>query len=179
MIDNNVIISICGFITTITVTVLNQRASARKSKEDRDAKSLEMRTQLALSTKLAELKAEKMFREQSADLTHKLTHAKDAIQKDLAENTQISSQAFEEANHVNERLQTVSEIREVVEDSRRILKDHAPIIKRAVEGKVEHAMLYDFDCASDDYDELEKQQDQQIKRIEDASKEIHLTDEER
>jgi di/tripeptidase len=117
VIDNNVIISICGFVTTITVTVLNQRASARKSKEDREEKALEVQAQLAISAKLAELKAEKMFREQSEELTHKLTHAKEAIQEDLERNTQLSVKAFEEANHANEKITAVLDIRGVVEES--------------------------------------------------------------
>jgi hypothetical protein len=122
VIDNNVIISICGFVTTITVTVLNQRASARKSKEDREEKALEVQAQLAISAKLAELKAEKMFREQSEELTHKLTHAKEAIQEDLERNTQISVKAFEEANHANEKITAVLDIRGVVEESSKEIK---------------------------------------------------------
>jgi hypothetical protein len=84
--------------------VLTTRASERKAKNDRDDKAAEVRAQLVLAAQLAELKAEKMFRDQSHELAGKIAGAKEQIQDDLAKNTEVSVQAFQEANHVNIKI---------------------------------------------------------------------------
>lgn len=84
--------------------MLTTRASERKAKNDRDDKAAEVRAQLVLAAQLAELKAEKMFRDQSHELAGKIAGAKEQIQDDLAKNTEVSVQAFQEANHVNIKI---------------------------------------------------------------------------
>lgn len=115
MIDSNVIISIVGFVTTMAVTVLNQRASAREARRQAESKATELQLQVELANKLAEIKTYKMFREQSeeralqlttqtADLTHRINMTSNSIKTDLQKNTDISIKAFEEANHVNNKI---------------------------------------------------------------------------
>lgn len=102
--DSNVVISIVGFVTTIAVTVLNQRAAARASMMDRQAKAEEAKVQLLIAAQVAQFHANVAIQAQSDDIKQTIANSTGAIQVDLAKNTDISVKAFEEANNVNQKI---------------------------------------------------------------------------
>lgn len=125
--EPNVIISIVGFITTIVVTVLNQRGAARASMLDRQekaeevkAQAEEVKAQLVLASQIAQLQSDLAFQNQSDDLKQSIATSKSDIQADLAKNTDISVKAFEEANHVNTKISSLQEV--LISEQRKLIE---------------------------------------------------------
>ena len=97
---------VSGTITTITVVLIQQRFAARQASLERQVKAEEVKAKaeevrVALELRAKELDSEnyRRYMEAQRDIEH--------LKRALAENTKISSDAFKEANTVNQKIEQV------------------------------------------------------------------------
>lgn len=143
-IDSTVLVALVGFMTTITVTVLQQLAESRKAQHDRNLKARQIRSQLKRHSAKSEHavgQAEQAVHDTKSHVEaveQKLHHIENAV----AENTTLTVKAIEEANHVNEKIRlTQEELRPALKEIAKVLPPIAEALQQAALGdgqKEEH-----------------------------------------